>query len=86
MAGKCWSVEALLAFAIFSLILHQSTSKVLLGAANAILFNGSLASMIKNVIHEACLKGPALFDCNEGTSIGESLIFVLLLNYFSLRR
>ncbi|GLT71030.1 hypothetical protein SLA2020_430750 [Shorea laevis] len=31
------------------------------------------------------LKGACLVDHDEGTSIGESLIFALLLNYFSLR-
>ncbi|KAF2325736.1 hypothetical protein GH714_034561 [Hevea brasiliensis] len=84
-AAKSWSTESLRLIAIFSLILHQSTSKVLLGAAKAIIFNASLASVINNVIHEACSKGPALFDCNEGTCIAETLIFVLLLNFFSLR-
>ncbi|XP_012078523.1 protein PUTATIVE RECOMBINATION INITIATION DEFECT 1 isoform X1 [Jatropha curcas] len=83
--AKRWSTEGLQVIACLSLILHQSTSKVLLGASKAIIFNTSLASMINNIIHEACSKGPALLDFNEGTSIGEALIFVLLLLCFSLR-
>ncbi|XP_002516401.2 protein PUTATIVE RECOMBINATION INITIATION DEFECT 1 [Ricinus communis] len=85
MAEKSWSAEGLQIIAIFSFILHQSTSNVLLGASKAIIFSSSLASVINSMIHEACSKGPSLFDYNEGTSIGEALIFVLLLYYFSLR-
>ncbi|WCJ27535.1 Protein PUTATIVE RECOMBINATION INITIATION DEFECT 1 [Euphorbia peplus] len=82
---KTWSVEGLRAVAIFCLILHQSSHNVLLGASKAIVCNPSLASMINSAIHEACSMGPALSDCNEGTSIGGTLIFALLLYYFSLR-
>ncbi|XP_065861506.1 protein PUTATIVE RECOMBINATION INITIATION DEFECT 1 [Euphorbia lathyris] len=85
MEEKTWSVEGLRAVAIFCLILHQSTRKVLFGASKAIVFNPSLASMINSAIHEACSMGPALSDHNEGTSIGETLVFALLLYYFSLK-
>ncbi|KAL9276477.1 hypothetical protein ACSQ67_025979 [Phaseolus vulgaris] len=33
----------------------------------------------------ASLKGPALVDLDEGTSTGETLIFVLLLHYFAVK-
>ncbi|XP_050235983.1 protein PUTATIVE RECOMBINATION INITIATION DEFECT 1 [Mercurialis annua] len=85
MAEKSLSAEGLRVFAIFSIILQQSTCKALWGASKAIIFNSTLASIINSTIHEACSKGPALFDYNEGTSIGEALIFVLLLYYFSLK-
>ncbi|KAK2641672.1 hypothetical protein Ddye_023435 [Dipteronia dyeriana] len=86
MVAVCgWTHESLLVINIFSLILHHSANKVLLEASKAIVLNASLVSTINRTIDEACSKGPALIDCDEGTSTGETLIFLLLLHYFSLR-
>ncbi|KAK1593013.1 hypothetical protein Q3G72_034425 [Acer saccharum] len=86
MVAVCgWTHESLLVINIFSLILHHSTNKVLLEASKAIVLNASLVSTINSTINEACSKGPALIDCDEGTCTGETLIFLLLLHYFSLR-
>lgn len=81
-----WNQETLVVLGVLSLVLHHSTNEVLLEASNAILLNTSLASTINSIIDTAHLKGPALVDHDERTGIGESLLFVLLLNYFSLRR
>ncbi|XP_024025981.1 protein PRD1 isoform X2 [Morus notabilis] len=83
-AGR-WNHDNLLVIGILSLALNHSTTKVLMEASKSILFNSSLVSVIDNMIHEACLKGPALADHDEGTSYGQRLVFVLLLNYFSLK-
>lgn len=66
--------------------MHHSSNEVLLAPSKAIVLSTSLVSAINSVIHAACLKGPALADHDEETSSGEVLIYVLLLNYFSLRR
>ncbi|XP_040996835.1 protein PUTATIVE RECOMBINATION INITIATION DEFECT 1 isoform X3 [Juglans microcarpa x Juglans regia] len=84
-AADRWNQESLVVIGVLSLVLHHSTNEVLLEASKAILFNTSLVSTINSIIDAAHLKGPALVDHDEGTGIGESLIFVLLLNYFSLR-
>ncbi|KAL5849112.1 hypothetical protein ACOSQ3_007178 [Xanthoceras sorbifolium] len=80
-----WTHESLLVINILSLILHHSTNKALVEASKAIVFNTSLVSTINSTIYDACSKGPALIDCDEGTSTGETLIFLLILYYFSLR-
>ncbi|XP_010278448.1 PREDICTED: protein PRD1 isoform X2 [Nelumbo nucifera] len=78
--------EGLLVLGIFSLILHHhSTNGVLPDASKAILLNTSLASKINNAICAACSKGYALVEHDAETVTGETLIFVLLLNFFSLR-
>ncbi|KAB5569671.1 hypothetical protein DKX38_003464 [Salix brachista] len=82
---KCWSGEGLRVVAIFCLILHQSTNKVLVEASKTIFYSTSLASTINSMIHAACSKGPSMLDCDEETSTGENLMFALLLFYFSLR-
>lgn len=81
-----WTQDNLLVISIFSLILNHSMSNALIEASKTILFNSSLVSITDSMIHEACLKGPALVDHDEGTSYGEHLVFVLLLSYFSLKR
>lgn len=83
--GK-WSHDRLLVLGILSLILHHSSDKTLTETSKTILFNSSVASIINHIIRASCLKGPALDDLDEGTSTGELLLHVLLLNYFSLRR
>jgi hypothetical protein len=83
---KWWPDEGLRVVAMFCLILHQSTNKVLVEASKTIFFSTSLASTINSMIHAACSKGPSLLDCDEETSTGENLMFALLLFYFSLRR
>lgn len=86
VAADSWNHESLLVIGILSLVLHHSTNGVLVEASKSILFKTSLISAINSTISAAILKGPALVDHDEGTSLGQSLIFVLLLNYFSLRR
>ena len=85
-AADWWNVESLVVIGILSLVLHHSANEALVDASKTILFNSSLVSAINSTIRAASLKGPALVDHDEGTSIGETLIFALLLNYFSLRR
>ncbi|KAJ6956321.1 protein putative RECOMBINATION INITIATION DEFECT 1 [Populus alba x Populus x berolinensis] len=82
---KCWPDEGLRVVAMFCLILHQSTNKVLVEASKTIFLSTSLASTINSMIQAACSKGPSLLDCDEETSTGENLMFALLLFYFSLR-
>lgn len=84
-AGE-WTIESLLVLGILSLILHHSTSQALIEASKAILLNASLVSMINDVIQTSCSKGPALIEDDEETRKGETLTFVLLLDFFSLRR
>ena len=81
-----WTQESLLVLGILSLILHHSTNQALVEASKAILLNDSLVSMINNVIHTSCSKGPALVEDDEETRNGETLTFVLLLHFFSCRR
>ncbi|KAJ9553192.1 hypothetical protein OSB04_017237 [Centaurea solstitialis] len=77
--------EALLVMGILSLILHHSLHQKLVEASKAILLNTPLISLVNKMIHEACLKGSALFDHDETTQTGGGLIFLLLLNYFCHR-
>ncbi|XP_024192213.1 protein PUTATIVE RECOMBINATION INITIATION DEFECT 1 isoform X2 [Rosa chinensis] len=84
-AADMWNHECLLVIGILCLILHHSANAVLTEASKTIIFSSSLVSTINSAVHAACLKGPALVDHDEGTSSGEILIFVLLLNYFTLR-
>ncbi|XP_077226996.1 putative recombination initiation defect 1 [Tasmannia lanceolata] len=74
-----------LIMSIFSLILHHSTNHALPEPSKAILLNTSLVSAIDTIIHATCAKGPALADHDEETSTGETIIFVLILNFFSIR-
>ncbi|KAI7753866.1 hypothetical protein M8C21_025622, partial [Ambrosia artemisiifolia] len=78
--------EALLVMGILCLILRHSLHQNLLEASKTILLNTQLIALVTNTIHDACLKGPALYDHDEETQTGECLIFCLLLNYFCLRR
>ncbi|XP_058103198.1 protein PUTATIVE RECOMBINATION INITIATION DEFECT 1 isoform X2 [Magnolia sinica] len=77
--------EGHLVICILSLILHHSTNQALTEAAKVILLNTSLASAVNNIIQAACGKGLTLVDHDEETSTGETLTFVLLLYFFSLR-
>ncbi|KAI7753867.1 hypothetical protein M8C21_025623, partial [Ambrosia artemisiifolia] len=77
--------ESLLVMGILCLILHHSLHQNLVAASKTILLNTQLIALVTNTIHDACLKGPALYDHDEETQTGESLIFCLLLNYFCLR-
>ncbi|QHN96291.1 hypothetical protein DS421_18g617190 [Arachis hypogaea] len=79
------SNESLFAIGILSMILHLSTSKALEEASKTILFNTSIISVVNTAVCAAASKGPALVDHDEGTSTGETLIFVLLLHYFAIR-
>ncbi|KAL5542709.1 hypothetical protein UlMin_010419 [Ulmus minor] len=80
-----WRENHLLVIAILCLFFNHCTAETLVEASKTILFSSSLVSVIDSMIHEALLKGPALVDHDEGTSYGEHLLFVLLLNYFSLK-
>ncbi|KAL0340522.1 UNVERIFIED_CONTAM: protein putative RECOMBINATION INITIATION DEFECT 1 [Sesamum radiatum] len=80
-----WTEEVLTIVGILSLILHHSTKEALTEASKTIILNVPLVSTINNIISEACSKGPALSDHDEGTRTGDVLIFVLLLLFFSLR-
>lgn len=81
-----WTEEHLLVTGILSLILHRSTNQALVETSKTILLSTPLVSIVDNIIHEACSKGPALIDYDGGTKNGETLLFVLLLLFFSLRR
>ncbi|KAA8548339.1 hypothetical protein F0562_000023 [Nyssa sinensis] len=85
VAADGWTQECLIVIGILSLILHHSTNQALVEASKTILLSTPLVSTVKNLIHLACSKGPALSDHDEGTKSGETLIFVLLLHFFSLR-
>jgi hypothetical protein len=80
------SQESLFVIGILSLILHLSTNKVLEETSKPILFNMSIISVVNTIVCAASSKGPALIDDDEGTSTGETLIFVLLLHYFAIKR
>jgi hypothetical protein len=66
--------------------LHYSTKQVLKDAAKAVILSRSLVSLMDRVVQEACAKGPALSEHGEETPLGEMLISVLLLSFFSMRR
>ncbi|WVZ84969.1 hypothetical protein U9M48_031934 [Paspalum notatum var. saurae] len=70
---------------ILCLVLHHSANKVLVEPAKAVILNSSLVSLIDAVVHEACAKGPSLFQHNQETAFGQFLTLVLLLVFFSLR-
>ncbi|KAL1543222.1 protein putative RECOMBINATION INITIATION DEFECT 1 [Salvia divinorum] len=80
-----WTEEVITIIGILCLILHHSTKQALTEASKTIVLNVPLISIINSTIFEACSKGHALFDHDEGTKTGEALIFVLLLLFFSLR-
>ncbi|CAL5391931.1 unnamed protein product [Camellia sinensis] len=85
VAADRWTEECLIIIGIFSLILNHSTKQALVETSKTILLSTPLVSIINNTIHVACSKGPALIDHDEGTETGETLLFVLLLHFFSLR-
>lgn len=82
------SPEAHLMIGILCLVLHHSTNpaQALGEASKAILLNTALISAVDQKIQAACSKGPALVNHDEQTSFGESLLLVLLLYFFSLKR
>ncbi|XP_039687530.1 protein PUTATIVE RECOMBINATION INITIATION DEFECT 1 isoform X2 [Medicago truncatula] len=79
------SQESLFVIGILSLILHLSTNKVLKETSKTILFNTCIISVVNTIVCAASSKGPALVDHDEGTSTGETLIFVLLLHIFAVK-
>ncbi|WOL17779.1 protein PRD1 [Canna indica] len=85
LASETFGQQELLIVAIFCLILQLSTRQVLREASKAILLDHSLSSAADRVVQAACAKGPALVTCDEGSPVGDTLIFVLLLYLFSLR-
>uniref|UniRef100_A0A0A9D6P6 Uncharacterized protein n=1 Tax=Arundo donax TaxID=35708 RepID=A0A0A9D6P6_ARUDO len=66
-------------------MLHHSANRVLIEPAKSIILNSSLVSLTDVIVHEACTKGPSLFQHNQETSFGEFVILILLLVFFSLR-
>ncbi|KAK9902977.1 hypothetical protein M0R45_001368 [Rubus argutus] len=68
-AADMWNHESLLVIGILCLILHHSANAVLIEASKTIIFSSSLVSTINSAIHEACLKGPALVDHDEGNKL-----------------
>ncbi|CAJ2668133.1 unnamed protein product [Trifolium pratense] len=79
------SQESLFVIGILSLILHLSTNKVLEETSKPILFNTCIISVVNTIVFAALSKGPSLIEHDEGTSTGETLIFVLLLHYFAIK-
>lgn len=86
VAADGWTAENLIVIGILSLILHHSTNQALIETSKTILLSTPLVSILDNTIHVACSKGPAIIDHDEGTTNGEPLLFLLLLQFFSLRR
>ncbi|KAL3621657.1 hypothetical protein CASFOL_036569 [Castilleja foliolosa] len=80
-----WTDEVLIILGILSLILYHSTREALTEASKIILLNVPFVSAINMLVSEACSKGHALVDHDEGTRTGEVLISVLSLLFFSLR-
>ncbi|GFQ06718.1 protein prd1 [Phtheirospermum japonicum] len=85
LASDGWTDEVLIILGILSLILYHSTRGALTEASKIIIVNVPLVSMINMLVSEACSKGHALVDHDEGTRTGEVLISVLSLLFFSLR-
>ncbi|GER27846.1 protein PRD1 [Striga asiatica] len=85
VASDGWTDEVLIILAILSFILHHSTRNVLTEASKIILLNAPLVSIVNSTVSEACSKGHALVDHDEGTRTGEVLIFLLSLLFFSIR-
>ncbi|PIA29814.1 hypothetical protein AQUCO_05800113v1 [Aquilegia coerulea] len=85
MLADAFSQEGLIVIGILSLVLRLYNNKALVEASKAILLNTSLVSTMNTVIQSACSKGPALVDHDEETLTGETLIFLLLLYFYSLR-
>ncbi|KAE9585744.1 hypothetical protein Lalb_Chr24g0394531 [Lupinus albus] len=80
------SHEFLFVIGILSLILHLSISTALEEASKQILFNTSLISAVNTIVCAVSSAGPVLVDHDEGTSTAKPLIFVLLLDYFAIKR
>lgn len=80
------SHEILFVIGILSLILHLSINKALEEASKQILFNTSIISVVNTIVCAASSEGPALIDHDEGTNTTKTLIFVLLLDYFAIKR
>ncbi|XP_022869978.1 protein PRD1 isoform X4 [Olea europaea var. sylvestris] len=85
VAADGWTEEGLRILIILSLILYHSTNQAMIQASKIILLSAPLVSIINNSVSEACSKGPALLDHDEGTKPGEILIIVLSLIFFSFR-
>ncbi|XP_051133511.1 protein PUTATIVE RECOMBINATION INITIATION DEFECT 1 isoform X2 [Andrographis paniculata] len=85
VASDGWTESVLTVIGLLCLILHHSAQGGLTEASKIIVLNVPLISIVNTIIHEACAKGPALSDCDEGTETGEVLMFLLSLVFFSLR-
>lgn len=86
LASQTSGSEEHLVISILCLILQHASSDVLTESSKAIILCTSLISAVDIVVKTACAKGPALADYNEETATGESLVFVLLLFFYSLKR
>lgn len=80
-----WIEESLTVMGILSLVLQHSTNKALEETSRTILLSSPLSSIMNTVIQVACSKGPALYDLDEGTKLGETLLFSLLFQFFSFQ-
>ncbi|KAH7683029.1 Armadillo-like helical-containing protein [Dioscorea alata] len=85
LASQTSGSEEHLVISILCLILQHASSDVLTESSKAIVLCTSLISAVDIVVKTACAKGPALADYNEETATGESLVFVLLLFFYSLK-
>ncbi|CAI9117522.1 OLC1v1018922C1 [Oldenlandia corymbosa var. corymbosa] len=83
--SECWMEETPLVIGILALVLHHSTDQALVEASKIVLLSTPLNAVINTTILEACSKGHALIDHDEGTQTGEALMFLLLLIFFSLK-
>ncbi|XP_010532711.1 PREDICTED: protein PRD1 [Tarenaya hassleriana] len=77
--------ETLIMVGILCLVLNHSSSGALLEASKSIVLSPVLASKMHTVVDAACSKGPALGENYHGTDIGNSLAFVLLLSFFTMK-
>ncbi|KAJ0988933.1 hypothetical protein J5N97_007289 [Dioscorea zingiberensis] len=85
LASHTSGPEEHLVISILCLILHHASNEVLKESSKAIVLCTSLISAVDVMVKTACAKGPALADYDEDTAIGESLVFVLLLFFYSLK-
>ncbi|KAL3726566.1 hypothetical protein ACJRO7_031464 [Eucalyptus globulus] len=70
---------------ILCLVLRHSTNGALVEASKTVLLNTSLASTLSSAIHVVSPDGPAMYNIDEGTEAGKTLIHVLLLHYFAFK-
>ncbi|KAI4370429.1 hypothetical protein MLD38_018783 [Melastoma candidum] len=70
---------------VLCMILHHSTNGAFIESAKTILLNPSLATSLMNTVQTYCSNGPAMLDLIETTNAGETLLNVLLLQYYALK-